>query len=51
LAVIFKLIELMAQAKLNIEQCNPQELYQLKQGFESEITTLGQSMNQLRYAL
>lgn len=37
--------------KINIEQYNPQELYQLKQGFENEITTLGQSMNQLRFAL
>ena len=41
---------LMAQ-KINLEQFNPQELYQLKQGFENEITTLGQSLNQLRFAL
>lgn len=40
----------MAQ-KINLEQFNPQELYQLKQGFENEITTLGQSLNQLRFAL
>ena len=40
----------MAQ-KLNIDTCSPQELYQLKQGFEAEINTLGQSMNQLRFAL
>jgi prefoldin subunit 5 len=37
--------------KVNIEQYTPQELYQLKQGFEGEITTFGQSMNQLRFAL
>jgi hypothetical protein len=42
----------MAQARTgNIEQYTPQELYQIKQGFEGEITTLGQSMNQLRFAL
>lgn len=41
----------MAQARANIEQYTPQELYQIKQGFEGEITTLGQSMNQLRFAL
>jgi hypothetical protein len=40
----------MAQ-RVNIEQLSPQELYQIKQGFEGEITTLGQSMNQLRFAL
>lgn len=37
--------------KLNLEQFSPQELYQLKQGFENEITTFGQSLNQLRFAL
>jgi prefoldin subunit 5 len=37
--------------KGNIDQYTPQELYQIKQGFEGEITTLGQSMNQLRFAL
>lgn len=40
----------MAQ-KGSIDQYTPQELYQIKQGFEGEITTLGQSMNQLRFAL
>jgi hypothetical protein len=41
----------MAQPRNNIENYTPQELYQIKQGFEGEITTLGQSMNQLRFAL
>lgn len=37
--------------KINLEQFNPQELYQLKQGFESEITNFGQSLSQFRFAL
>ncbi len=37
--------------KANIDQFNAQELYQLKQGAENEIGSLGQSLNQLKFAL
>jgi hypothetical protein len=37
--------------RVNLDQYSPQELYQLRQGFESEVATFGQSMNQLRFAL
>lgn len=36
---------------LKLDQFSPQELYQLKQGFESEISSLGQNLSQLRFAL
>jgi prefoldin subunit 5 len=41
----------MATQKVNLDQFSPQELYQLKQGFEGELNTLQQSMNQFRFAM
>jgi prefoldin subunit 5 len=40
----------MAQ-KVNLDQFSAQELNQLKQGFEAELNTLSQSMNQFRFAM
>lgn len=37
--------------KINLEQFSPQELYQLKQGFEGEINTFTQSLSQFRFAM
>lgn len=37
--------------KVSLDQFNPQELFQLKQGFEGEINTLSQSMSQFRFAM
>ena len=41
----------MSQQQVNLDQFSPQELYQLKQGFEGELKTLNQSMSQFRYAM
>lgn len=41
----------MAQQQVNLDQFSPQELYQLKQGFEGELNTLNQSMGQFRFAM
>lgn len=41
----------MSQQQVNLDQFSPQELYQLKQGFEGELNTLNQSMSQFRYAM
>lgn len=41
----------MSQSKVNLDQFSPQELYQLKQGFEGELNTLNQSMSQFRFAM
>ena len=41
----------MTTQKVNLDQFSPQELYQLKQGFEAELNTLNQSMSQFRFAM
>lgn len=41
----------MTQQSMKLDQFSPQELYQIKQGFEGELNTLGQSMNQFRFAM
>jgi hypothetical protein len=41
----------MTKQVVNLNDFSPQELYQLKQGFDSELTTLGQSMSQFRFAM
>ena len=41
----------MSQKQVNLDQFSPQELYQLKQGFEGELNTLSQSMSQFRFAM
>jgi len=51
LYIWFHYIQLFMTQRVNLDQYSPQELYQLRQGFESEVATFGQSMNQLRFAL
>jgi prefoldin subunit 5 len=41
----------MAQQVINLNDFSPEELYQLKQGFDSEINSLNQSMAQFRFAM
>ena len=41
----------MTKQQVNLDQFSPQELYQLKQGFEGELNSLNQSMSQFRFAM
>lgn len=41
----------MTSQQINLDQFTPQEIYQLKQGFEGELNTLNQSMAQFRFAM
>lgn len=41
----------MTQQVVNLDQFTAQEIFQLKQGFESELNTLSQSMSQFRFAM
>lgn len=41
----------MSKQQINLNQFSAQEIYQLKQGFEGELNTLTQSMNQFRFAM
>lgn len=51
LILLFKYFQIMAQQAVNLDQFSPQEIYQLKQGFEGELNTLNQSMSQFRFAM